>query len=255
MSRSLRIALLGACGRMGREVERKITGAVDLRLAYRADPSLSREGGAVPCGPDLAEIAPGSIDGIIDFSTPEGTRHAAEQAGRLGCALVSGTTGLPSECVERLRHVSQQVPVCWSPNFSLGVPLLAAALRVAARMLPADWQIEIEEIHHAGKKDAPSGTALRLAQTWRDERGGRLVHGREGMTGPRADDEIGVHSLRLAGVVGEHRILLGSGGEILEATHRMQDRSGFAGGSIEALRRLSGEGPGWYEWETLLLRG
>lgn len=254
MSRPIAVALVGACGRMGAEVARVVSASGDCRLAYRVDPALERSSEPVRGGPDLSDLAPGSIDGIIDFSSPSGAVQAAEDAARIGCALVSGTTGLDSTGLDRLRAVAARVPVCWSPNFSLGIPLLAAAIREAARRLPRDWQIEIAEIHHAAKKDAPSGTALRLAEVWRGERGGRFVHGREGVAGPREEGEIGLHAIRLGAIVGEHRVLLGAAGEAIEVVHRMQDRSAFAAGSVEALRRLLREGPGWHEWESLLLR-
>lgn len=240
---------------MGKEVAAAIGRSTDCRLLYAADPSFNPGSTPILFGPDLNSLEPGSVDGIIDFSSPGGAAHAAEAAVRLRCALATGTTGLDLEAMGKLKEAARSVPVCWSPNFSLGIPLLAAALREAARTLPGEWQIEIAEVHHAQKKDAPSGTALRLAEVWRGERGGRLVHGREGSIGPRSGNEIGLHALRLGGVVGEHRVLLGAGGETIEVVHRMQDRSAFAAGSIEALRRLVREGPGWHEWEALLLRG
>jgi len=243
------IALAGACGRMGSAVERAVAAAPDLAIAFRADPKLAVAPG---CGPDLSSLGVGSVSGIVDFTSGPGAAEAAEQAMRIGCVLVSGSTGIDDRARAALEKAARSVAVCWSPNFSVGIPLLTRALREAARRLPAGWQIEITEIHHGGKRDAPSGTALRLAETWKGERGGRLVHGRQGITGPRGADEIGLHALRVGDVVGEHRVLLGSAGETIEAVHRAQDRTAFASGCIEALRRLLRQGPGWYEWESLL---
>jgi 4-hydroxy-tetrahydrodipicolinate reductase len=243
------VALAGARGRMGAAVERAIGASSDFELVHRADRSLAPGAGA---GPDLSTVAAGFVSGIIDFTSAQGAAEAAVQAVRIGCPLVSGSTGLDVAARGALEDASRLVPVCWSPNFSLGIPLLVRALRAAARALPEGCQMEIAEIHHSGKRDAPSGTALRLADTWKAQRGGRLVHGRQGMVGPREDDEIGMHALRIGDVVGEHRILLGVPGEMLEAIHRVQDRTAFAAGSLEALRRLMRQGPGWFEWEELL---
>jgi 4-hydroxy-tetrahydrodipicolinate reductase len=151
-----------------------------------------------------------------------------------------------------MEEASTEIPICWAPNFSTGVPILVHALRETAGRLPETWQIEIVEAHHTAKRDAPSGTALRLGETWRDARGGRFVHGREGLAGPRAPEEIGLHAVRLGTVVGEHRILLGGVGETIELTHRVQDRAAFASGAVEALRRLLDRQPGLYEWDGLL---
>jgi len=236
---------------MGQAVEAMLARCDDLILVFRADRALKETSGPPRSGPDLISLAPGQVEGIIDFSQPEGTVAASVAASRLGCPLVSGTTGLDDDAFAALRRAAQDVPVCWSPNFSVGIPFLDGALRELARRLPRGWQIEIAETHHAGKRDAPSGTALRLAQTWRDERGGEIRYGRHGPSGPRGAAEVGIHALRLGDVVGEHRVLLGCSGETLEVVHRVQDRTAFASGSVEALRSLLRKGPGWYEWNDL----
>jgi 4-hydroxy-tetrahydrodipicolinate reductase len=243
------IALAGACGRMGSAVERALASAPDLSLVFRADRSLTL---GPLTGPDLSSLAPRSVAGIIDFTSGAGAAEAAGHATRIGCALVSGSTGLDDAGRAALHTAAETVAVCWSPNFSVGIPFLTRALREAARKLPQGWQIEISEVHHCGKRDAPSGTALRLADAWKEERGGRAVYGRQGIVGPRESDEIGIHALRIGDVVGEHRVLLGVAGETIEAIHRVQDRTAFAGGCLEALRRLLRQGPGWYGWEDLL---
>ncbi|MBD3161617.1 MAG: 4-hydroxy-tetrahydrodipicolinate reductase [Candidatus Eisenbacteria bacterium] len=246
------IALLGACGRMGRAVEGVLRNASDLELLYRVDPALAHDPGPPRTAPDLDALEGGAVAGIIEFSSPEGTRHAAATAARLGCALVSGTTAIEEIGAAALREASRSVPVCWAPNFSLGIPLLVRAVREAAARLPRDWQIEIVDVHHAGKRDAPSGTALRLGEAWREERGGEAITGRSGSTGPRDPREIGLHAVRLGGVIGEHHVLLGGAGETIRTVHAVQDRSAFAAGAVEALRRILTRGPGWYEWEEIL---
>jgi 4-hydroxy-tetrahydrodipicolinate reductase len=237
---------------MGLEVEQALRRANDFELSVRIDPTLEEAPGSPRCTPSLSSLSRNEVAGIIDFSSPEGLREAIDAAMRVACALVSGTTGLTEADHSALRKASEAIPICWAPNFSVGVPILVRALRAASGILPEGWQIEIVDIHHDRKRDAPSGTALRLAETWKAGRGGRFVHGREGMVGPRATDEIGLHALRLGEVVGEHRLLLGGPGENLEAVHRVGSRSAFANGSIEALRRLLGRVPGLYEWEDLL---
>lgn len=252
MTKPLAVAVFGACGRMGRAVEEALTRASDFDCAVRVDPELPSESGTPPTEPNLDSYQPGSLSGVIDFTSPEGFRAALAAADRIGCAFVSGTTALGDEDREALHAAGRKIPVCWAPNFSLGVSLLDSALRAAAEMLPKDWHLEIIDIHHARKKDAPSGTALRFAESWKDRRGGTEVHGRQGMIGERSPDEIGIHALRLGDVVGEHRLLLGGPGETIEAVHRVTGRVAFASGSVEALRRLQRKGPGWYEWEDLL---
>jgi 4-hydroxy-tetrahydrodipicolinate reductase len=239
---------------MGRAIEALASRSKDLEIAYRADHALPAADLPPRQGPDLSMLKQGEVDGIVDFSSSEGAIGAASSAKRLGVPIASGTTGLDEGATAALRGASGVVPVCWAPNFSIGIPLLVGAVRDLAQTLPAGWQIEIAETHHAGKRDAPSGTALRIADTWREKRGGRLVYGRQGTSGPREEDEIGLHAIRLGDVVGEHRVILGGLGETLEITHRVQDRTAFAAGCLEALRRLTRRGPGWYEWEDLLLR-
>ena len=239
---------------MGTAVERMLEAASDFSLVYRCDSLLEPDPGPPRVAADLRGLSKGEVAGIIDFSTPEGTKEAIVAACRLGCALVSGTTGLDTATRETMREASQQVPICWAPNFSTGVPILMQALGETARRLPEGWQIEIVELHHDAKVDAPSGTALRLAETWKGIKGGRLVYGREGRVGPRDPGEIGLHAVRLGDVVGEHRVLLGGLGEVIEFTHRVRDRSAFAWGVLEAMRRLLHQRPGLYGWEELLCR-
>jgi 4-hydroxy-tetrahydrodipicolinate reductase len=216
---------------MGLLVEKALSQAADFELSVRADPALKESPGPPRSTRSLSSLQPGEVAGVIDFSS---------------------TTGLTESDRATLGKASREIRVCWAPNFSVGVPLLVRALRAVSEMLPQGWGLEIVDIHHDRKRDAPSGTALQLAETWRTKRGGRLIHGREGMIGPRESGEIGLHALRLGDVVGEHRILLGGPGETLEAVHRVGDRGAFVNGSVEALRRLLRRGPGLYEWEDLL---
>jgi 4-hydroxy-tetrahydrodipicolinate reductase len=242
---------------MGRAIDARLSADPDFELGFRADRAF--DAGSSPAGvaqgADLSGLVHGQVVAIIDFSSPDGLQDAARAASRLCIPLVSGTTGMNDITREALLLTARTAPVCWAPNFSIGIPLLAGMVRDLARATPASWQAEIAETHHAAKRDAPSGTALRLAEAWKSVRGGRFVHGREGMTGPRKPEEIGIHAIRIGDVVGEHRVLIGGVGETLEIVHRMQDRTAFAAGCLEALRRLMRRGPGWYEWEDLLSSG
>jgi 4-hydroxy-tetrahydrodipicolinate reductase len=249
------IALLGASGKMGTIVERILAEDPDFRVAVRIDRSLAPDAGPPRRTTSPADLAPGEVEAILDVSSPSGTRAAAEAASRLGCALVSGTTGLDETTQAELHAAAERAAVCWSPNFSVGIPILARALRLVAEHAPASWQLEILEIHHGQKKDAPSGTAWKLAETWRARRPGGIVHGRVGTGAPRPPDEIGVHAARLADVPGEHRLFLAGAGEMIEIVHRVTGREAFARGCVEALRRIVRQGPGWYEWDDLVFGG
>lgn len=255
MTETIAVALHGACGRMGIAVENEIKAAPDMTLVFRSDQMLTADPGPPRCGPDLSALNSGDVAGIIDFSLPDGAQAALEAAQRIGSAFVSGTTGLSDTARAALQDASKSIPVCWAPNFSTGVPILVKALGEAAGRLPDGWQTEIVDIHHSAKRDAPSGTAIRLAETWQRIKGGTLQHGREGIIGPRDQEEIGIHALRAGNVTGEHTVLLAGTGERIELVHRVQDRSAFASGSLEALRRILRQGPGLYEWEDLLCGG
>jgi 4-hydroxy-tetrahydrodipicolinate reductase len=202
---------------MGRLVVAEVEAAPDLALAWT-------------CGRDL----PPSLDAdvIVDFSTPAGlTRLLA----RAACPIVTGTTGLP------LGDVT--LPVLHAANFSLGVAVLARLVRDAAAALPG-YDIEVVELHHRGKQDAPSGTALRLVDGL-----GPTVSGR---TGPRVPGEIGLHAVRGGDIVGEHRVYLCGPGERLELGHVATNRGLFAAGAVRAARWMVGKPPGRYRIEDVI---
>jgi 4-hydroxy-tetrahydrodipicolinate reductase len=251
-ARPLRVAVIGAAGRMGQRLVEAIDATPDLILAARVDlrpapdasPHAARE--TVPFATGLFQYVAGGVDVAVEFTTGEAPARIGPEVERLGCAWVSGTTGLSATSWAALESASGKVPVLWSPNMSLGVALLTRLLQRCARLLPQDWEMEITEAHHAGKVDAPSGTAQVLAEVWQKERGGQIVYGRSGKTGPRPADEIGVHSLRLPEAVGDHRIYLGGRSEMLELAHRTLDRAAFVTGALTALRWLAGRPAGLY---------
>jgi 4-hydroxy-tetrahydrodipicolinate reductase len=259
----LRIAVVGATGRMGRTLGRLIREAEQFQTL----------GGIAPEEPgadssDYPEIVPidraGQLvrqaDAVIDFSAPAYLDrfldhcHDALSDG----ALLVGTTGLDDEIRTRLRALTDSAAVLVAPNFSIGVNLLLGLVEEAARALPvARYDIEIVETHHRRKEDAPSGTALALGEAAAGARGepldARRRDGRSG-TGARPEGEIGIHALRGGDIIGEHAVHLVGERERLVLGHTALSRDLFAEGALEAARWLVERPPGWYEMKDLLGR-
>ena len=178
-----------------------------------------------------------SVDVVVDFSNSKATKALLDIAASAGKPVVIGTTGHSPEEKAALRKIAAQVPCVWAGNFSIGVNLLFALTRKAARVLGDDFDAEVVEMHHRMKIDAPSGTAARLVEIILEERKldrGALRHGREGITGERKRAEVGVHSLRGGDVVGDHTVIFAAMGERIELTHRASDRAVFAQGALRA---------------------
>jgi 4-hydroxy-tetrahydrodipicolinate reductase len=177
---------------------------------------------------------------LIDFTLPAGTRKAAEWCAEKDVALLSGVTGLPADAKAALLTAAERVPVLWSPNLSLGVNLLAELAKQAAAVLDPQTRVEIEDIHHQWKKDAPSGTALMLGETITAQRGG-------------AGEEIDYSSIREGEIIGEHKITFHMAGEEFDLVHRAHDRSIYALGALEAGKWLVRQPAGLYsasDWLT-----
>jgi 4-hydroxy-tetrahydrodipicolinate reductase len=237
----MRIAVVGARGRMGRTV---------VRLAEEQGLELAV---ALDTGESLASLASARADVVVDFSSPSATTELAGVAASAGVAIVSGTTGLHAEALAALDQAAQRVPVAWEPNMSVGVHVLGALVARAIAMLGPEFDVEVVEAHHKMKVDAPSGTALRLAEIAKDARGGaRLVHGREGKPGARAATEIGVHAVRGGDVVGDHTVYLLGAGERLELVHRASSRELFAAGALRVARWIAGRPAGRYRMDDVL---
>jgi 4-hydroxy-tetrahydrodipicolinate reductase len=262
-----KIALSGATGRMGRAIVRVIAEdeASELAQAFTHpdDAAIGRDAGELAQAGALGvpvvaldEDARLDADVLIDFTTPEGTRRAADLCDGPRVPLVSGTTGLDEACLERLDALAAHVPVVQAPNMSVGVTLLFHLAELATRLAGADFDPEIVEMHHRHKVDAPSGTAVRLAERVATARGlepkEAVVHGRSGQVGPRRDDEIGVMTLRGGGVIGEHTLFLVGPDERLELTHRAQDRSIFARGAVRAAKWVVSQHPARYDMADVL---
>jgi len=243
----LRVAVVGAEGRMGRLLCESIEAAPDLILAARVDV----RGGDGGSGESAYASSPfafvsGRIDLAVEFTRGDAPARIAPEIEKRGCAWLSGTTALTAASRAAIESAARKVPVLSSPNMSLGIAVLGRLLHEAARLLPEEWELEIVETHHAAKLDAPSGTAIALGTIWAEERGGEFVHGRSGFPGPRPPQQVGLHAVRLPAGVGEHRLLLGGAAESLELTHRALDRGVFVSGTLTALRWLATKPAGLY---------
>ncbi|SMO44363.1 4-hydroxy-tetrahydrodipicolinate reductase [Halorubrum cibi] len=261
----LRIAVTGAGGRMGREVIEAAAARDDVEVAL----AVNRTPTDPVAGVDVADaarlddlLADADPDVLVDFTGPESAVEYAETAAEAGVAVVTGTTGFDSGGTARLRAASEAVPLLRASNFARGVAALRRAVREAVVAVP-DYDVELTETHHNGKRDAPSGTAKTLLddvegvreEARGDSAGGdgldRRVHGREGDS-PREPTEIGVHARRAGDVTGEHEVLLAGNRETLSLTHRAGDRGVFAEGALDAAAWLSGREPGRYEFDDVL---
>jgi 4-hydroxy-tetrahydrodipicolinate reductase len=254
-----RVAVVGAAGRMGREVVRAV-----LR-----DESFELVGGIVELGSeelgfDLGELCgvgrigvaatedpPVDAEVLIEFTTPEATvEHLSYRR-----PVVIGTTGLSEAQLTRVEEAAKSVPVVLTPNMSVGVALIRELVRELSGKLDLSYDIEIVETHHRYKMDAPSGTALLLAWAAAEGRGRDLdevaVYGREGRA-PRKEGEIGIHALRGGAVVGEHRVIFYGPGEEVEVVHRALSRRTFAAGALRAAGFVATAEPGLYSMRDVL---
>jgi 4-hydroxy-tetrahydrodipicolinate reductase len=248
----VKLALFGASGRMGLCVARLAAAAGDEivgAISAPDDPASGRDIGelaglgtlGVVVTPDTASGLLGA-DVVIDFSTATAVPSLLALAARQKVAVVSGTTNLDEAGKHALNKAAASVPVLWAPNMSLGVQVLAELLEQAVKKLGPDYDLEIVEVHHKKKLDAPSGTAKRLAEAAKSARGGlREVHGRDGDVGARPRDEIGVFGVRGGDVVGDHTVHLLGPAERIELTHRATSRELFAHGALRAARFVVGK--------------
>jgi len=259
MTSSLRLAINGASGRMGRELQQRVCEDGRFELSHAVVASGSQHDGALMPGTSLHYVhgwseAP-ALDVVVDFSGPEGLAAALDHCLEHRVALVTGTTGLDAELAGRLAAAAGHIPLLRAANFSLGVAVLGRLLRQASAAL-RDWDLEIVEAHHGRKEDAPSGTALALGEVAAAARGTTLerdaVYAREGRTGARRHGEIGFAVVRGGDIVGEHQALLIGQGERVELAHRATDRSIFARGALEAAHWLAGKPAGAYDLDAML---
>ncbi|NBD38478.1 MAG: 4-hydroxy-tetrahydrodipicolinate reductase [Verrucomicrobia bacterium] len=239
---TLKVAICGACGRMGKTL---------AGLAPEEKAQVLRE---LDMGDDLTGAAEG-CDAVIDFSAHAATPLLAEGCADAGIPLIIGTTGHSEPERKSILEATALIPIVWAGNYSVGVNLLLHLAETAGRVLADRYDAEITEVHHRHKKDAPSGTALALAEALQAapplaEAG--LRHGREGETGERSDREIGVHALRGGEVIGEHTVFFFGEHDRIELTHRAADRRIFASGAFRAAHWAIGQEPGRYDMRDVL---
>ncbi len=209
----------------------------------------------IPLQDDLAAMMR-TCDAVIDFSTPESSMRTLNEAVAQKKAVVFGTTGLSEAEKDQIREAAKSIQCVFAPNMSIGVNVLFKIVQDVAGILGDAYDVEIVEAHHKFKKDAPSGTAVRLSEVVADALKRDLnevgVYGRKGFSEGRGPKEIGVHTLRAGDIVGEHRVLFGGMGETLEIMHRAQSRETFARGSIRAAQWVTGQPPGLYDMQDVL---
>ncbi len=263
----MRLVIAGAGGRMGRTLIHAIaaTKGVTLAGAIEAKDSavIGRDAGELAgLGPNgvkvTSDIAPllKAADGLIEFTIPAATLALAELTAKAGIVHVIGTTGHSAEEDELIAKAAAGAPIVKSGNMSLGVNLLAALVKRVAQTLDTNYDVEILEIHHNRKIDAPSGTALMFGRAAAAGRGvdfaQHSVRGRDGITGPRGPGDIGFASLRGGSAVGDHTVIFAGPAERIELTHRAEDRTIFARGALHAALWARGKKPGLYSMADVL---
>ena len=262
----MRLVVAGAGGRMGRTLIKAIAESKGLALAgalEQAGPLIGQDAGVlaglgangIKLATDAAPLL-ANADGILDFTIPKATVELAGLAAKAGIVHVIGTTGLSSEEEAKIREAARAAIIVKSGNMSLGVNLLAALVKQVAKTLDEDFDIEIVEMHHNKKIDAPSGTALLLGRAAAEGRGvdldRRSARARDGHTGARKAGDIGFAALRGGTVVGEHQVIFAGTAERLELVHRAEDRMIFARGALRAALWGRGQKPGLYSMADVL---
>jgi len=240
----IRILINGAKGRMGQAI-----------LAALKDDPEAEVTATIDQGDDFLAALP-KADAVIDFSHCTLTEGIAKACAKAGKILIIGTTGHTDAQVAVIREAAKEIPIVFAPNFSVGVNTLFWLTRKAAEILGPEFDLEVVEMHHRLKKDAPSGTAKRLAEILADVRNLQynrdVRHGREGLVGERTKTEIGMHSIRGGDVVGDHTVIYANVGERVELTHKASSRDTFARGSIRAAKWATAQPAGLYDMQDVL---
>jgi 4-hydroxy-tetrahydrodipicolinate reductase len=266
MADQVRIAVFGAAGKMGCMIIRAMAEAPNAALSAAIErpdfPGLGGDASRVAGLPDSGvrlqsdKPAPGMADVWIDFSLPGVAVANAQAAAMAGAAIVIGTTGVSAQDKGAIALVAKSVPVVLSPNMSMGVNVMLRLVADAARALGPSYDIEIVEAHHRAKRDAPSGTALRLAEAVAEASGHDLGtsarYARQGDIGPRGVHEIGIQTVRGGDVVGDHTVFFLGQGDRIEITHRASSRDTFARGAVRAALWLRGRPVGLYDMRDVL---
>ena len=266
-SKDINIGVTGASGKMGSVLIRQVYETDGFRLSAASEigghPALGRDAGelagmaalAVPVGDDADALFKAS-DAVLDFTLPDATQSHSECAARHGTALVIGTTGIEAAQQHALEKAGEQAVIVQAPNMSLCVNLLMRLAEQAAALLDDDYDVEIVEMHHRHKVDAPSGTALGLGRAVAKGRGVSLdavaERGRDGVTGARQRGAIGFAALRGGDVVGDHSVIFAADGERLELTHKSASRQTYARGALRAAAWTQGKASGLYTMADVL---
>jgi len=255
----IRAVVAGAAGRMGSQILAALREEKDFAVTGAFERAGNERIGSDASGVEISSgIEPALAKGadvVIDFTTPLASLHHAAVCADRGVALVIGTTGFAEEQKGGLRVASRRVPLLLAPNMSVGVNVLFRLVADAARALGPAYEVEIVELHHRMKRDAPSGTALRLAEVAAGALGlppKAFVYERHGEVGARKSGTIGLSTLRGGDVVGDHTVHFLADGERLELTHRATSRENFARGAVRAARWLAGRKPGFYDMQDVL---
>jgi 4-hydroxy-tetrahydrodipicolinate reductase len=261
-----KVVVTGAAGRMGREIVRLVKAAEGLTLSGAVEvpgPAVGQDAGLlagvgpldVPVQDSLAKALAGA-DVLIDFTVPEASVANARVCAERGVAMVVGSTGFTPETKAEVVAAARKVPVVLSPNMSVGVNVLFELVRQAARLMGPGFDVEIVELHHKHKRDAPSGTAVRLAEVAAEALGrtpqDSFCFSRQGITGERPPAQIGVQTLRGGDVVGEHTVMFVGEGERVELVHRATSRTQFATGAVRAAEWVAGRKPACYDMADVL---
>lgn len=263
---TLKIAVAGASGRMGRMLIEAILTAPDVELSGALDvpgsPAIGVDAGAalgqrtgVMIQSDLDKGLAGA-DCLIDFTRPEGTLHHLQYCAAHGIKMVIGTTGFDEAGKAAIRQAAGQIGIVFAPNMSVGVNVTFKLLEMAAKSFSEGYDIEIIEAHHRHKVDAPSGTALKMGEVIAHALGRDLkdcaVYGREGVTGERDPSTIGFATVRGGDIVGDHTVLFAGTGERIEISHKSSSRVSYAHGSLRAARFLAHQANGLYDMQDVL---
>jgi len=266
-AKPVRIAVLGADGRMGRALTRAVkaagpevvlTAATERAGAAAIGGDAGLRAGLEPSGVIIGSSLPakGVADVWIDFTSASATEAVTVGATAAGAALVIGTTGLGTHARAAIDFAALKVPIVFAANYSVGINVMLKLIADAARALGPGYDLEIVEAHHRAKHDAPSGTALTLAEALATATGRKLAtagrYARHGDIGPRAPSEIGVQTIRGGDVVGDHTVFFLGNGDRLEITHRATTRDTFAVGAVRASLWVAGRDPGLYDMRSVL---
>jgi len=239
-----KVIITGAKGRMGQALVSCAKSFRDLKIVA-----------AIDQGDDLAAVI-SKTDVVIDFSSHEATPEIVKVCAKNKKTVVIGTTGHSEKEKSQISNLKSRIPMVWASNFSTGVNTLFWLTRKAAEILGTDFDLEIVEMHHRLKKDAPSGTAKSLAEILAAVRKQQLEkiarHGRVGIVGERTASEIGIHSIRGGDVVGDHTVIFANAGERLELTHKASSRDTFANGALRAALWVVKQKPGLYDMQDVL---